>query len=111
MDVKKLIIKHLDTNDNDEAPEGNYEIESDDDLIEMLNNIRIQNGFTDIFERDNDIYYNFYLVFNPGKEDIHIEGVCNYGEKDDYGVYTIPLTEEQKTDLMWMVIRELLREV
>lgn len=54
-----------------------------DELINLTNEIRKKQGNTDLvgIEYDNEVYYNFYLMFDTEKKSISIQAVCNYGEK------------------------------
>ena len=86
--------------------EGNVVLCGTDELIEITNNIRKERGYTDLVEVDcdNDVYYNFYLVFNTSKKEISIQAVCNYGEKDDEVWYKLPMTIEEERNVMFILI-------
>ena len=65
--------------------EGNVVLYGDEELIHILNEIRLEQGNTDLvgLDYDNEVYYNFYLMFNTQKQEVSIQGVCNHGKKDD----------------------------
>lgn len=88
---------------------GDYSIPATDELIEIVNSKRKGYGYTDLVgsEYDNDVYYNFYLIFNPKENFISIEATCNHGENDDFVAYTIRLSPEEKEMLMFKVIEDL----
>ena len=54
-----------------------------DELIDITNEIRKKHGYTDLvgIEYENEVYYNFYLMFDTEKKTIGIQAICNYGEK------------------------------
>lgn len=97
----------------DKELEGNVILCGTDELIEITNNIRKQRGYTDLVEVDcdNDVYYNFYLVFNTSKKEISIQAVCNYGEKDDEVWYKLPMSREEERTVMFVLIEYLAREL
>ena len=88
---------------------GDFNIPATEDLIEAMNKIRSRNGNTDLVgvDYDNDVYYNFYLVFQPDERDITIYATSNNGEKDDFVGYSNTLTDQEREMLMWKVIKEL----
>ena len=91
---------------------GNY-IAMSEDLIEAMNAIRKRQGNTDLVgvEYDNDVYYNFYLMFNPAEQKIDLTGTCNHGEKDDFVVYYIDTTGDEERMLIWKLIEQLVKEI
>ena len=92
---------------------GDIVLVGTDELIELTNNIRKERGYTDLVEihSDNDVYYNFYLMFDIKKQEVSIEAVCNYGEKDDEVWYKLPMTLQEKEYVMFFVIDCLVKEL
>ena len=96
-----------------EEHEGNIILCGTDELIEITNNIRKEQGNEDLVgvNYDNDVYYNFYLMFNTNKKEVSIQAVCNYGEKDDEVWYKLPMTDEEEKNVMYVLIECLTREL
>ena len=82
---------------------GNVVLYGTDELIEITNSIRKEQGCTDLVEVEcnNDVYYNFYLVFDMTKREVGIQAVCNYGEKDDEAIYKLPMTTEEERNVLF----------
>ena len=57
--------------------EGNIVLAATDELIHLTNEIRKEQGNTDLVgvEYDNEVYYNFYLMFNTKKKTIGIQTI------------------------------------
>lgn len=93
--------------------EGDIVLVETDELINLTNEIRKKQGNTDLvgIEYDNEVYYNFYLMFDTEKKSISIQAVCNYGEKDDEVYYELPMTDEEKENLKWRLINMLATEI
>ena len=93
--------------------EGNIVLAATDELIHLTNEIRKEQGNTDLVgaEYDNEVYYNFYLMFNTKKKTIGIQAVCNYGKKDDEAYYELPMTEEEKINVIWKLVNMLATEI
>lgn len=93
--------------------EGNISLISTDELISITNDIRMKNGNTDLVGKlyNNEVYYDFYLVFDTQKQNVHIQAVCKGSEKDDWVSYELPMSEEEKLSVMWQLIRMLTKEV
>ena len=93
--------------------EGDIVLIATDELIDLTNKIRKEQGNTDLvgIEYDNEVYYNFYLMFDTEKKSISIRAVCNYGEKDDEVYYELPMTDEEKENLKWILINMLAAEI
>ena len=83
---------------NNDAMTGSFELEATDELIEITNDIRKSKGYTDLVKanNNNDVYYNFHLIFDMNIDYISIQAVCNHGERDDYYEYEIPITQTEK---------------
>lgn len=92
---------------------GNIVLESTDELVNITNQIRKEQGNTDLVgnEYDNEVYYNFYLMFDTDKKIISIQAVCNYGEKDDEVYYELPMTEEERKNVTWKLVNMLATEI
>ena len=88
------------------------QIEATDELIEITNNIRKKKGYGDLVEvgRDNEVYYNFYLVCHPETKKVEILAICNHGELDDYATYELPMTYEEKENIIFQLVKELIKE-
>lgn len=116
MKYQKLEIESLDYDFlqfmNDEQ-EGNILLSATEELINLANNIREEAGNTDLVgsESDNNVYYDFYLMFNTKNQDLSIQVMVNHGEKDDYTYYSLPMSEEEKISVMWQLVQILSREL
>lgn len=97
---------------NDEY-EGNIVLCATDELIRLTNNIRKEQGNEDLVgvDYDNNVYYNFYLMFNTKEKEVSIQAVCNYGEKDDEVWYKLPMTTEEERNVMFVLIECLAKEL
>lgn len=104
-------VSFLDFSDGESA--GNIILCATDELIDITNNIRKECGYTDLVEVDcdNDVYYNFYLMFDTNRKEVSIQAVCNNGEKDDYVWYKLPMTIEEEKNVTFTLIKCLAREV
>ena len=93
--------------------EANYLVSATDELIEVTNKIRAEQGNIDLVgvDYDNDVYYTYYLIFNADKKEISLQAEVAHGEKDDFVWYTIDLFPEEKEMLTWKIIKELLVEI
>lgn len=98
---------------NNDEHEGNIILVATDELIYLTNEIRKEQGCTDLvgIEYNNEVYYNFYLMFDTEKKSISIQAVCNYGEKDDEVYYELPMTDEEKENIKWKLINMLTTEI
>lgn len=96
-----------------EEHEGNVILCGTNELIDITNNIRKEQGNEDLVgvDYDNDVYYNFYLMFNTNTKEVSIQAVCNYGEKDDEVWYKLPMTIEEERNVMFTLIECLAREL
>lgn len=81
-------------------------LHSTNELIEITNNIRKERGYDDLVEVrcNNNVYYNFFLVFNTRKKEISLQAVCNHGEKDDGVCYKLPMTQNEERNLIFELI-------
>ena len=54
--------------------EGDIVLCSTDELIDITNKIRLEQGNTDLvgLDYDNEVYYNFYLMFDTRKKSVSI---------------------------------------
>ena len=85
--------------------QGNIELSSIDELVNITNDIRKEKGFTDMAgEPDSEVYYNFYLEFNTAEKYLKLTAVCEGGEKDDYAIYELPMSKEETKNVMWQLI-------
>ena len=93
--------------------EGDIVLCATDELIDITNKIRLEQGNTDLvgLDYDNEVYYNFYLMFDTRKKNISIQVVSNYGEKDDEVYYELPMTEEERVNVMFQLIGILAKEL
>ena len=87
-------------------------IKATDELIKITNNIRKEKGYTDLvaWNDDNEVYYNFYLACYPATKKTCIYAICNHGEFDDFGSYDLPMTKEEKEDVLFQLIAELIMQ-
>ena len=116
MRYKKLEADFIDRDFLDftnEEHEGNIVLCTTDELINITNQIRLEQGNTDLVgvDYDNEVYYNFYLMFDTRKKTVSIQAVSNYGEKDDEVYYELPMTEEEKVNVMFQLIEMLAKEL
>lgn len=97
---------------NDEH-KGNIVLVSTDELVTITNEIRKNHGYTDLvgIKYENEVYYNFYLMFNTKEKSLSIQAVCNYGEKDDEVYYELPMTKEERENVKWKLVDLLAREL
>lgn len=103
----------LESLDLDFENNGSFYIPATDELVDLTNDIRKRQGNTDLVgvEYDNDVYYNFYLMFDITKQEIKLQASCNHGEKDDWVWYNITLFPEEEKMLMFKVIGALVQEL
>ena len=96
-----------------EEHEGNLLLVATDELINITNAIRKNQGNTDLVgvEYDNEVYYTFYLMFNTTEKTISIQAECNHGEKDDFVWYELPMNPREKVNVMFQLIGILAREI
>lgn len=116
MRYENLIVDVVDVDFLDftnEECEGNVVLYGTDELIDITNDIRKEFGYTDLVEVDcdNNVYYNFYLVFNVNRKEVSIHAVCNYGEEDDEVWYKLPMTTEEERNVMFVLIECLAKEL
>jgi hypothetical protein len=113
MRFEHIELESLDTNLGNGEYDGNYVVPATDELIEITNKIRENEGMTDLVSVDceNDVYYTHYLTFNIDKKDISLYADVAHGEKDDYKSYIITLTPEEKEMLLWKVVNQLMADV
>lgn len=115
MRYEKLIVDKRDWNlivlNNEE--EGNIDLIATEELIEITNTIREEKGYADLVSTklDNDVYYNFYLCFNAQQKTVEIQATCNHGAEDDYASYELPMTQEEKVNIMYQLIGILSRTI
>lgn len=91
---------------------GDFLIDTTDELIDITNQIRKEKGYVDLVSEkiDNEVYYTFYLCFNADKKEVQIKAICNGAEKDDYEEYELPLTKDEERILLYKIIKELINE-
>lgn len=115
MQYTKLVTGDLQDNlqFGDTHKQGDIYLCSSGELIDITNQIRIKKGYTDIVsvQMDNDVYYNFYLIFDLDKMEVAIHAVCNESEKDNGVEYELPMTEEEKISVLWQLAEMLAREI
>ena len=106
--MRFLDIELEDLDLNDEFS-GSFYIPSTDELIDLTDNIRKRLGYTDLVGSgdDNDVYYNFYLIFDTLKEKVKLQASCNHGKEDDWLSYDIQLFPEEEKMLTFKVIEAL----
>lgn len=113
MRFTNIQLEELDTAiiNNDNC--GSYIILPTSELIDIVNNIRTQNGSIDLVgsKYENDVYYSYYLWFNVTKMEISIQAEVAHGEKDDYATYSLELNPGEKIMLLWKVVDKLLEDI
>lgn len=92
---------------NFDSESANWIVEDTEMLIDRMNCVRSEAGMTDLVSADvyNEVWYDFYAVYDKLKNEVVLMGVCNYGEKDDYKNYEIPLTSVEREELLKLVIK------
>ena len=105
----RSFIYHIDIlePETDGDGKGNYYVDGDMELVEWIEVLRKECGYTDFQSMDNEIYYNFYITFDFQKQDIRLIGVSNHTEEDDLVHYECDLTPEEKEYIMWLIIYEM----
>lgn len=100
---------HLDIFDfiMDEDGKGSFNAVADDQLIDWIEGLRKAYGYTDFIRYDNDVYYNFFVIFDTIKREVKLCGTANGTEQDDYAVYECKLNPEEKEHIIWLIIHEL----
>ena len=72
----------------------------DGELIEAMNKLRKSLGYTDLVGTyENDVYYNFYVDYNPQTDKIKICGVVNNSEHDDWESYELTISKGAKKEI------------
>lgn len=86
-----------------ECTKGNINVKESDEIIDIVNKIREVLGHKDLVgeQYNNDVYYQFYLMFNMKKHLIRLIATCNGGKDDDYVWYYLPLTKENITEILF----------
>lgn len=122
------IIRTDDEVDFDNEHRGNYVICANDELVRAVDMIRYFDGCLDLVSEnfvneakenpelreantDNDVWYNFYLMFNLKKDEIKLQAQCNNGEKDDFVFYELPLYKEEKKEMRLWLLRQLAKDL
>lgn len=79
-----------------------------DDLIDRMNRVRKEAGMKDLVSItcDNNVWYDFYVVYEIDKDNVYLFGTANESEEDDWANYEIPLEDDEKESLL-EVAREL----
>lgn len=96
--------------------QGSFEVVATNELVEIFNRERERQGNYDLVEveNDNDVYYNFYLIFDAntaGQGHIKLYCVCNNGEKDDKAWYETRLLPEEEEMLAFKAIQQMAEEL
>lgn len=112
MRFKNISLLNIDLELGNGAPDGNFEVPATDELIDVVNAMRRRAGNIDIVtsEHKNDVYYNFYLYFNPIEKEINLFAICNHGKLDDYKQYDIQLFPDEERELLYKIIEALVGE-
>lgn len=88
------------------------------ELIDAMDELRKSLGYTDLVGGKgwivlaNDVYYNFYVDYNPKDDTVEISGTVNNGENDDWVSYEI--TDNLSADVLDEIedaINEALKEL
>jgi len=104
-----IIFEDLYINSN---TNGDCQIYSSDELINLADNIRKANGrkYT-IADCDGEMYYNFYLDYDTEKRKLDLKFTVIGGDEDNEEIYSIVLTKEDKKEMMWELIKWLHKNV
>lgn len=89
---------------------GTFDIEATNELINEANNIRKRSGFTDFPSANNDVYYNFYLVYNCSERIFDLRFSVSHSLQDDYMDYCIVLLPEEERTIAFIIIQYLAEE-
>lgn len=114
MRFEDIVLESVDLDTGTGIADGTFCIPATNELVELTNKIRERQGNTDLVSVDNknDVYYDFYLYFDAEETyQIKLLAVCNYGKKDDRIWYEIDLFPEEKTMLMFKIIKELVNKL
>lgn len=96
----------------DEDNSGSFIIPDTDELVEMLDNIRKEKGYTDMVNNlENEVWYNFYLFFDISKKELSLAGTCNNSEHDDWEEYQLPISKDEKTMLLWKILEQFVKQI
>lgn len=97
----------------DDEHKGDIVLVATDELIHITNSIRKKQGNTDLVgvDYDNEVYYNFYLMFDTSTKEVSIQAVCNHGEKDDEVYYKLPMTKKEERNVLFTLISCLAKEL
>lgn len=87
--------------------DGIFDVVADEQVIDWIETLRKANGQEDFLSTENDIYYNFYVIFSFSKKEVELIGIANNTEKDEYVYYECQLTPEEREYIMWLIIYEL----
>ena len=80
------------------------------ELIDRVDEIRRELGYKDLVsDSDNDVYYNFYLLYRPADSYIKVTATCNNGEEDDWHSYELPMDKDSMDILRKMAKAEFKR--
>lgn len=93
---------------------GSYYAVADEQLIDWIETLRKAKGYEDFIASnnyENDIYYDFYVIFDFDKKEIKLNGIAKETEKDDFAEYECELTSEEKEYIMWLIIYEMSKEM
>ncbi len=110
MRFKDVVLEGIQLDDDNS---GNFYVPCTDDLIETMNDIRESRGNKDLVgvNYENDVWYNFFLIFVPAEKEIRLVGTANGSEKDDWISYDIGISSDEKELLMFKIIEALANEL
>ena len=111
MRYENLKFQDIDIDFVNSIDKVDLQIEATNELIEITTNIRKEQRYNDLvgIDCDNEVYYNFYLVCCPEKKQVEILAICNNGELDDFETYLLPITNKEKENILFQLIKELIR--
>lgn len=111
MRYENLKFQDIDIDFVNSIDKVDWQIEATNELIEITNQIREKKGYKDLvkIDCDNEVYYNFYLVCSFSIHSMEILAICNHGESDDFATYSLPMTYEEKENILFQLVKELIR--
>jgi len=87
------------------------------DLIDEMDELRKSLGFTDLvggkayIQLANDVWYNFYVDYNPQDGSFTVSGTVNNAEKDDWKSYDLQSLPMDVLDEIEDAIEEAMKEM
>ena len=78
-----------------------FEVEATDELIEIVNNIRKEKGYT-----DNGTYYGFCMFYYPADKILNFTAYC----EPECDTYDMPMTNEETLNILFRLFWEIRKQ-